>query len=155
MGSASAGCRSSSRRLSQTRSMVPASWKLVAYLCVGWPAEEQPRSRAGAAWLAAAHRCGAAYRAALIFGKGLRRLRKYMFMPEWQFGPLMTNQQKPQPYWARSQAELFSEYGSSRNGLTQGEAARRLAVHGGNSLVEQHQSGIATLLLRQYQSPWF
>ena len=39
-GLASAGCRSSSRAPSPPRSTFRPRWKLVAYLCIGWPAEE-------------------------------------------------------------------------------------------------------------------
>lgn len=65
----------------------------------------------------------------------------------------MTNPQSTQPYWAKSAEELISEYGTTVDGLTQAEAARRLAAVGDNRLVEHRQAGVAMLLLRQYQSP--
>lgn len=65
----------------------------------------------------------------------------------------MAMQQKTTPYWAKSEADLLSEYASTRDGLTVDEAARRLAEFGENKVVAHRQSSIATLLLRQYQSP--
>jgi len=65
----------------------------------------------------------------------------------------MTNPHDQRPYWAKSQSELLSEYGSTRNGLTQAEAERRLAGHGENSVAPHRERGVAMLLLHQYQSP--
>jgi Mg2+-importing ATPase len=65
----------------------------------------------------------------------------------------MTTPQQIIPYWARSEAELLADYASTRNGLTDEEAARRLSDFGLNKVVAHRQSSTATLLLRQYQSP--
>ena len=65
----------------------------------------------------------------------------------------MTSSQQVKPYWAKSEAELFSDYGTTREGLGQDEAERRLSVFGQNSVDARREAGVAMLLLRQYQSP--
>lgn len=65
----------------------------------------------------------------------------------------MTSQLQDKPYWAKSEAALLAEYATTRDGLSQGEAARRLSEFGENRVVEHRQSGVPILLLRQYQSP--
>ena len=56
-------------------------------------------------------------------------------------------------YWASSAADLLVAYASTKDGLTQDEAERRLEKVGENSIVAQREKGVLRLLLRQYQSP--
>lgn len=56
-------------------------------------------------------------------------------------------------YWASSAADLLVAYASTKDGLTQDEAERRLEKVGENSIVAQREKCVLRLLLRQYQSP--
>ncbi|MBI4128282.1 MAG: cation-translocating P-type ATPase, partial [Parcubacteria group bacterium] len=56
--------------------------------------------------------------------------------------------------WAKLEpAELFSELGTSEQGLSQEEAKRRLIEHGPNSLPKAKGDSLAFIFLRQFASP--
>jgi Ca2+-transporting ATPase len=55
--------------------------------------------------------------------------------------------------WAYPVDAVFSELGTTSQGLSGDEAERRLAVHGRNELEEERAIRPATILLRQFRSP--
>lgn len=57
------------------------------------------------------------------------------------------------PYWSRPADELIARLGSRRTGLTQDEAAARLARDGANVVREESSISAARILLRQFRSP--
>lgn len=56
-------------------------------------------------------------------------------------------------FWASSPAELLAALGSSGNGLTAAEAARRTKALGPNVVIDESQAAFLPLLLRQFESP--
>jgi Mg2+-importing ATPase len=56
-------------------------------------------------------------------------------------------------FWAVSSADLILSLQGTPQGLTKGEAARRLAIHGKNLLQTKKRTGIPALLLSQFSSP--
>ncbi|MFT3987769.1 magnesium-translocating P-type ATPase [Aestuariivirga sp.] len=57
------------------------------------------------------------------------------------------------PVWALDQPALLKAFGSSENGLSDAEAASRLAADGPNSLEDENRHRALRLLLRQVESP--
>jgi Mg2+-importing ATPase len=64
-----------------------------------------------------------------------------------------TSGAKSPSYWSRPVADVLSALGSSENGLTADEAARRLALIGPNTLGRRRRLSIPVLLSRQVLSP--
>lgn len=56
-------------------------------------------------------------------------------------------------FWSRDASVLLSELGGGPEGLSSGEAARRLRTVGPNSLDEELDTGLVRLALRQFKSP--
>ena len=57
------------------------------------------------------------------------------------------------PFWSLRLEDLLSSLNSSRDGLAEAEAQRRLARHGPNSLRPDTSGHIIRLPLRQFGSP--
>jgi Ca2+-transporting ATPase len=60
---------------------------------------------------------------------------------------------EPTPWHALSPAEALARSGSSPEGLTGAEAARRLAIHGPNAIPRGSRNGPLKILWRQIQTP--
>ncbi|MGO4910327.1 magnesium-translocating P-type ATPase [Pseudorhodobacter sp. W20_MBD10_FR17] len=56
-------------------------------------------------------------------------------------------------YWAVETTDLLVRLGSSKDGLAQGEAERRIVEYGENRIIEEGDDGAVKLLLRQFESP--
>ncbi|MFZ9951910.1 MAG: cation-translocating P-type ATPase [Vulcanococcus sp.] len=63
------------------------------------------------------------------------------------------SQRRPIPWHALPEAAVLGELASSWQGLSEPEAARRLAVAGPNRLPQPEVPGLLPLLLRQFRSP--
>ena len=61
--------------------------------------------------------------------------------------------QNPQPFWSIPANELFANLKGSLNGLSTGEAKKKLADYGANRLKPQKRSDAFTLLIGQFKSP--
>jgi Mg2+-importing ATPase len=59
----------------------------------------------------------------------------------------------PEHYWTRSDDELLSLFATTATGLDPGEAARRLAATGPNTLAAETRDSALALLRRQFASP--
>lgn len=57
------------------------------------------------------------------------------------------------PYWSRSAVDLMAAQCSTPEGLTNGEAARRLLKYGPNAVEDRDEQTALRLLLRQFESP--
>jgi Mg2+-importing ATPase len=57
------------------------------------------------------------------------------------------------PFWTFSPEDAFNQLGTSRNGLTQDEAQKRLVRFGANLLKPKGKTDILTLLINQFRSP--
>jgi Mg2+-importing ATPase len=57
------------------------------------------------------------------------------------------------PFWSGDEGVLLAALAAGRAGLTGDEAARRLAVHGPNRVVDAPERGALRLLARQFSSP--
>src|SRR5664279_952951 len=66
---------------------------------------------------------------------------------------LMVNDPKLASYWSIPDAQLFQTLGSSANGLSGGEAAKRLTTYGANRLNEHSQVTPLGIFLNQFKSP--
>ncbi|MCL7987864.1 magnesium-translocating P-type ATPase [Sphingobacterium sp. lm-10] len=56
-------------------------------------------------------------------------------------------------YWARSVEELLTELNSAQGGISEEEAASRLAIYGPNSLSNKSETSAYLLFLQQFKSP--
>ena len=56
-------------------------------------------------------------------------------------------------YWALSSAEVVSDLESDGAGLSDAEAAKRLALYGPNRLMPRRRSGVLHELMRQFTQP--
>ena len=56
-------------------------------------------------------------------------------------------------WWSRDAQDLMRELGASAGGLSQGEAERRLRVHGANTVEDAPGLTAMRLLLRQVANP--
>lgn len=66
---------------------------------------------------------------------------------------MSTGHQAGVPFWSFSGEDLLSELGSSRDGLSAGDAKKRLSVRGGNVLKPTRNHSGAAIFLRQFASP--
>ena len=72
----------------------------------------------------------------------------------------MSNRQKTEregpaepDYWSLAEGEVLQAVGSSPDGLSEGEAAKRLAAYGRNTLKTKKQASIIVLFFSQLKSP--
>jgi Mg2+-importing ATPase len=65
----------------------------------------------------------------------------------------MDGTNEPVPFWSVPAADLLERLRSAQEGLSSGEALRRLALHGPNSLAPKKRRGDLSLLFSQFTSP--
>ena len=61
--------------------------------------------------------------------------------------------QNQQPFWSIPAGELMHRFDATANGLTDGEAKKRLGTYGANRLKPQKRSDVFTHLIAQFKSP--
>ncbi len=61
--------------------------------------------------------------------------------------------QNQQPFWSIPAGELMHRFDATANGLTTGEAKKRLGTYGANRLKPQKRSDVFTHLIAQFKSP--
>lgn len=57
------------------------------------------------------------------------------------------------PFWSVAPDDLFARFGSNAFGLSERDAAARLATYGRNTIKDQGEASVLNLLLKQFASP--